>query len=99
MGTIKATHHPGPSPIIESLINSARRAAYTLLGVGLHRGDGMDPPTALKTITLFVVVPRLIYGLEATILTKVQCSQIKQLDVCGTLTNWTCETLLDTLKE
>ncbi len=36
----------------------------------------MDPPTALKTITLFVV-PRLIYGLEAAILTKMQRRQIE----------------------
>ncbi len=64
-------------PKIDPLINSARRAAYALLGVGLHGVDGMDPPTAYKTITLFVL-PRLIYGLEATILTR---DRITQLDI------------------
>ena len=62
-------------PKIDPLINSARRAAYALLGVGLHGVDGMDPPTAHKTITLFVL-PRLIYGLEATILTKDRITQL-----------------------
>ncbi len=65
-----------PTPDVQELIKSARRASYALMGVGLHGCDGMDPTTAMKTIELFIV-PRLLYGLEATVLNKSQTEQLE----------------------
>ncbi len=64
-----------PTPDIHAHINSARRTAYALMGIGLHGNDGMDPPTSMRTIRLYIE-PRLLYGLEATVLTKTQINML-----------------------
>lgn len=63
------------TPNIEVRIQLARRTAYALMGVGLHGRNGLDPAAALSLITTFVM-PRMLYGLNATIL---QDSHIKQI--------------------
>ena len=55
-------------PDLDSHISSARRTSYLLLGAGLHGINGLDPLLSLQLVSLYVM-PRLIYGLEATMLT------------------------------
>ena len=62
------------APDVAPRINTARRTAYTLMGVGLH-GNGLDPIACTKLVHTFVL-PRLLYGLEAAILTKTQIQQL-----------------------
>ena len=57
------------SPNIASRIQQARRAAYALMGAGLHGGNGLSPQVSLKILNTYII-PRLLYGLEAVILTK-----------------------------
>ena len=63
-------------PNISKCVTAARRTAYSLLGAGLHGRNGLDPMTSMRVITLYVV-PRLLHGLEATVLQK---SDINELD-------------------
>ena len=53
---------------LDSHISSARRTSYLLLCSG-HGINGLDPQLSLQIVSLYVM-PRLIYGLEATILTE-----------------------------
>ncbi len=56
------------SPDVEGKIQLARRTAYSLMGSGLY-GGGMSPAAGTKVISTYVI-PRLLYGLESTILSK-----------------------------
>ena len=55
------------SPDILENIKKARRTSYSLLRIGLHGLNGIDPPAALKIIQTYVT-PRLIHGLEVCVL-------------------------------
>ncbi len=63
------------SPEVAPRINSARATSYSLMGAGLHGGNGLDPPAGLKLITTYVL-PRLIHGLDAVVLMKKDLSTI-----------------------
>ena len=63
------------APDINSRISTARKTAYSLLGTGLHGQEGLDPPASVKLCNTYVK-PRLLHGLEATIITDAQLSQI-----------------------
>ena len=63
-------------PNISKCVTAARKTAYSLPGAGLHGRNGLDPMTSMRVITLYVV-PRLLHGLEATVLQK---SDINELD-------------------
>ena len=57
------------NPDTQKHVTSARRAAYALLGAGLHGRNGLDPAASFRLITLYVI-PTLLYGLEATVLRR-----------------------------
>jgi hypothetical protein len=63
------THQGKKAPDITSHIRSARRAAYALMKIGLYGVEGLGPRTSLRIIQTYVT-PRLLYGLEATVLCK-----------------------------
>ena len=52
---------------ISSRIQSSTRAAYSLMGAGLHGLNGVGPKVSLQMISIYIV-PILTYGLEALIL-------------------------------
>ena len=54
------------APDMEGRVSAARRSAYSLLGVGLHGHNGLDPGTCMSLIQAYIV-PRLLHGLEATV--------------------------------
>ena len=56
-------------PDITSKITLARRAAYALIGAGMHGGNGLSPAVSRKIINAYIV-PRLLYGLDAVRLTR-----------------------------
>ncbi|XP_064638324.1 uncharacterized protein LOC135494338 [Lineus longissimus] len=62
-------------PDISPRITLARRTAYALMGVGFHSYNGLDPSASMKIYDTFVI-PRLLHGLEATILSAAQVSQL-----------------------
>ncbi len=55
------------APDVTPRIKVARATAYSMMGTGLHGLNGLDPPASLKLITTYVT-PRLLHGLEATVL-------------------------------
>ena len=59
------------NPDIESRIKTARRTVYALMGTGLHGTNGLSPAVSAHIIKIYVI-PRLLYGLEAGILSKKQ---------------------------
>ena len=48
---------------VETNIQKAKRAAYSLMGSGLHGENGQDPETALSLLQTYVP-PILFYGFE-----------------------------------
>lgn len=48
---------------VEANIQKAKRAAFSLMGAGLHGENGQDPETALSLLQTYVT-PVLFYGLE-----------------------------------
>lgn len=63
------------TPNIELKISMARRTAYALTSLGLHGENGLSPATSLKIINTYVI-PRLLYGVEALVLSKQQIKDI-----------------------
>ena len=64
-----------PSPNIDKHIASARATAYAMLGVGLH-GHGLDASASFKLIRAYII-PRLLYGLEACVLTRTKIEKLE----------------------
>ena len=64
------------APDIDKHIKTARNTAYALMNSGLHGENGLNPRIS-KSIISSHVVPRLLYGLEATCLLK---REIKALE-------------------
>ena len=56
-------------PDIDEKINLGRKTAYSLMGAGFHGGGGLKPSQNGYILSTFVVL-RLLYGLEALLLTK-----------------------------
>ena len=54
---------------ISARVQSARRTSYGLMGAGLHELTGVGPEVGRHIYSIYVV-PKLIYGLEALILSK-----------------------------
>ena len=65
------------TPDIQVNIQKARRTAFSLLGVGLHGTDGLDPLASHKILQTYVT-PRLLHGLEAIVPGK---DDILQLEI------------------
>ena len=65
------------SPDVSRLIQSASSMAYQMLGAGLHGHNGLDAGASLKTVTTYVI-PRLLHGLDAVVLSK---QDLKEIDM------------------
>ena len=50
---------------VDERIRRARRAAYALMGAGLHGRNGLPPHVSFH-IWVIYVLPRMLYGIEAT---------------------------------
>ena len=59
------------TPGVEERIRLARRTVYALMGAGIHGENGLSPKISCHVIQTYVT-PRLLYGLEAVVLTKKQ---------------------------
>ena len=65
------------TPNIAERIQIARRTSYALMGIGLHGKNGLSPSISAKIISTYVT-PRLLHGLEATVLSKSQLEEISR---------------------
>ncbi len=54
---------------IEDRIGLMRRTSHSLMDIGLHGDNGMNPIAAMKIVNTYIL-PRLLFGLEAVTLTK-----------------------------
>ena len=55
--------------LVHSRVETARRTVYSLMPAGLHGENGLSPVASRKLLTSYIL-PRMLYGLEAVILTK-----------------------------
>ena len=67
----------GHSKTVDERIQSARRCAYSLMGAGLYRQNGVNPMVSLTMWNVFVL-PCLLYGLDILTLIKTEISKINQ---------------------
>ena len=56
-------------PTVEDRINLAYRSAYLLIGKGIHGSNGINPSISAR-VMVTQVLPRLIHGLEAAVLSR-----------------------------
>ena len=63
LGIVRDTYSSGIASTIQQNITKGRKAAYRLLGAGLHGKYGL-PPEVLRNMFQAYVVPVLCYGLE-----------------------------------
>ena len=63
--------------IVQTLITTARRTVFALMGAGLHGLNGMNPKVAIHLIQIYLM-PRLLYGLEITTLRQ---NEIQKLEI------------------
>jgi hypothetical protein len=61
---------------VEERIKGARRAAYALMGAGLHGLNGTGPEVSLIQYSTYVI-PTLLYGLEALVLGKTEMKSLE----------------------
>lgn len=61
---------------VNDRIKSARRTSYGLMGAGFHQLSGVGPEVGRHLHSTYAV-PRLIYGLEALILTKPEMDSLE----------------------
>ena len=54
-------------PIIDEKINLAHSTAYMLIRAGVHGSNGLSPVISVHILKT-QIIPRLLYGLEATTL-------------------------------
>jgi hypothetical protein len=59
------------SPDIQENIMKARRTAYSMIRLGLHGTNGIDPGAAFKILQTYVT-PRLLHGLEAAVISNTE---------------------------
>ena len=65
------------SPTVLARIKTARRAAYAMMGAGLHGLNGLNPSVSMKLIETYIL-PRLLYGLDAMITSDTDISSIEK---------------------
>ena len=63
---------------VKQNVSKAQRATYSLMPVGLHVVNGLDPETSLHLIRIYVL-PDLTYGLEIILLGS---KGIQTLELC-----------------
>ena len=69
----------GTSTIVQERICTARRATYAMMGAGLYGVNGINPTASLHLIRTYIV-PRLLYGLEATHILQKDIADISLYD-------------------
>jgi len=70
--------HGRLSPMLEERISAGRRAAYMLVGAGIHGTDGLNPVVSARVMTT-QVLPRMIHGLEAVVPKTAELLQLSRI--------------------
>ena len=76
LGLERATSQLTPHSLISDRIQLARRTAYSLTGAGFHGNTGISPSVCRRMISTYII-PRLLFGLEAMILTDRQLQRLE----------------------
>ena len=76
VGINRETCHQNNSHIIDERIQLARRSMYAMMGLGMHGLNGLNPTVTLHLWNVYCC-PRMIYSLEALILTKQQINKLE----------------------
>jgi hypothetical protein len=61
---------------VSARITSSRRAMYAMMGAGLHGLNGLNPVVSNRLLDTYIV-PRLLYGLEAMLISEVDVQRLE----------------------
>jgi hypothetical protein len=92
------------TPSVEDRIRTARNTVYSLMGAGVHGVNGLSPAVSNHIIKIYVI-PRLLYGLDAVVLSKKQRDELNNYhrhllrQIQGLPPNTACETIYILLGE
>ena len=82
LGVQKSSSCPRNSTVgnemIEDRVKLGRATAFSLMGAGFHGAKGLNPIVTKAMMELYVV-PRIIYGLEAQLLSKQQVTRLEDV--------------------
>jgi hypothetical protein len=67
----------GNTELVNDRITLAQRTVYAMIPAGMYGLDGLSPVTMRKLITAYVI-PRMLHGLEAIILTKTETERLER---------------------
>ena len=76
LGMSRHTNTLSPDMIVKERMACGRKTAYGLMGTGFHGVNGLSPKISIHIYETYVL-PRLMYGLEATILKKKHISELE----------------------
>ena len=76
LGLERSSNQLTPDSMITDRIQLARRTAYSLTGAGFHGSNGISPAVCRRMIILYIL-PRLLFGLEATIVSSKQVNKLE----------------------
>ena len=62
---------------INDRLSAATRTMYAIMPSGFHGGNGLTPHASSKILTSYVI-PKLIYGLEALVLSKTDIANLER---------------------
>ena len=63
--------------VVDEAIQTARKTAYSLMGMGFNWVNGLNPTIGLQLWEIYIK-PRLLYGLECLMLRKQDMQKLKQ---------------------
>jgi hypothetical protein len=73
------TRHEKNTPIGDKIVQSGRRATYSLMGSGLHGMTGVNPIMCLKLWNSYVI-PSCTYGLESIIIPDKEIQKLQDFE-------------------
>ena len=76
LGIPRHSNTLSPDTIVKERLSCGRKTAYSLMGTGFHGVNGLSPKISLHIYEMYVL-PRVLYGLEATILKKKHLSELE----------------------
>ena len=72
-----AINDPSPDASIDDRLSLGRRSAYALMGSGFHGMNGISPAISIHIYRTYVL-PRVLYGLDGTILKSKHITKLER---------------------
>ena len=77
LGLSHSSNNPKYDDLVDGKVCQLFKTAYSLLGAGLHGTSGVGPKVAIQIYKIYVL-PRVLYGLSAIVLTTSQTEKLEK---------------------